>query len=72
MFVTKMLGIQRQCGGGHGRNWGRCHNNHRQEEDFQGWQNINEIAYNAFLDPNNIQNIQFTKNIPQTSMFPQC
>ena len=26
--------------------------------------------YNAFFDPNNIQNMQFTQNIPQTSMFP--
>ena len=51
MFVTKMSSMQRGRDDERGRNRKRGHNNQsgQQEEDFQGWQNTNEMTYSAFL-----------------------
>ena len=65
--------MQCGCGGGRGRTRKRGHNNQsgQAEKEFQGWQNYQDIPQNAFPDPNNLQNMQFTQHIPQTATFPQ-
>ena len=74
MFVLKMSGTQRGRGGGRGRTRKRGHNNQtgQAKEEFQGWQNFQDIPQNAFPDPNSVQNMQFTQQVPQNATFPQA
>jgi len=74
MFVLKKSGMQRECGGGCGRTRGRGHNNQsgQAKEEFQGWQNYQDIPQNAFPDSNSVQNMRFTQHVPQNATFPQA
>ena len=64
--------MQRGRSGGRGRTRGRGHNNQsgQVEEEFQGWQNYQDILQNAFSDPNSVQNMQFTQHVSQNATFP--